>query len=161
MLAIQQAVQQGALVALLIDRAHPGGGTVDAPFFGGTVSFPTAPWLIAMALKAPITLAFGLYRGGRRYDLHFEHFADPLDVPRAQRSTAIAEMVRRYVARLEQVARGAPYNWFNFYDIWQDSKGRSDAHTGQAEASTHRDADRERIDREHADRKHALDRNDA
>ena len=118
MLAIQQAVQEGALVALLIDRAHPGGQTIMAPFFGREAPFPTAPWLIAAALKAPVTLGFGLYRGGNRYDLIFENFSDDIIIPRAERKTAIEALIRRYAARLEDVARTAPYNWFNFYDFW-------------------------------------------
>ncbi len=147
MLAIQQAVEQGALVALLIDRAHPNGQTIAAPFFGAPVAFPTAPWMIALAMKAPVTLAFGLYRGGRRYDLRFEHFCDPLDVPRAQRRAALVEMVQGYAARLEDVARSAPYNWFNFYDVWEDAaEGHSDAQTGStkpdAEQLLHRSTDR-------------------
>jgi predicted LPLAT superfamily acyltransferase len=118
MLAIQQAVQAGALVALLVDRAHPGGQTVDAPFFGEDARFPVAPWLIAAALKAPVTLAFGLYRGGNRYELLFENFSDAVDIPRPRRAEALALLIRRYAARLEAVARSAPYNWFNFYDFW-------------------------------------------
>jgi predicted LPLAT superfamily acyltransferase len=26
--------------------------------------------------------------------------------------------MRRYVERLEDYCREAPYNWFNFYDFW-------------------------------------------
>lgn len=118
MLAIQQAVQEGALVALLIDRAHPGGQTIMAPFFGREAPFPTAPWQIAAALKAPVALGFGLYRGGNRYELIFEKFSDAVVIPRAERKTAIEALIRRYAARLEDVARTAPYNWFNFYDFW-------------------------------------------
>lgn len=39
-------------------------------------------------------------------------------IPRAERRTAIEALIRRYAARLEDVARTAPYNWFNFYDFW-------------------------------------------
>lgn len=149
MLAIQQAVQDGALVALLVDRAQPGGQTIEAPFFGLPAAFPTAPWSIAMALKAPVTLAFGLYRGGRRYDLRFEHFCDALDVPRAQRGARLAELVRNYVARLEAVARSAPYNWFNFYNVWEDAaRGHSDApHTDPAARRGAEPADVGSVDR--------------
>jgi predicted LPLAT superfamily acyltransferase len=149
MLAIQQAVQDGALVALLVDRAHAGGQTIEVPFFGAAAAFPTAPWLIALALKAPVTLAFGLYRGGNRYDLRFEHFCEPLDLPRAQRSTAIADLVRRYVGRLEDVARSAPYNWFNFYNVWEDGEGHTHAQTGPAE----RDSERIATSETHGDTK--------
>ncbi len=163
MLAIQQAVQEGALVALLIDRAHPGGQTIEAPFFGAPMAMPTAPWLIALAMKAPVTLAFGLYRGGRRYQLRFEHFCDPIDIPRAQRSAALTEMVQRYVARLEDVARTAPYNWFNFYNVWEDTEGHSDArveHTATNNAPSKQVASAQGSSRS-ADRDHALDQHRA
>jgi len=127
MLEIQQAVQSGALVALLVDRAQPGGETVAAPFFGRDARFPVAPWLIATVLKVPVALAFGLYRGGNRYDLVFEAFSDGLEVPRAQRRAATATLIRRYAARLEHHARNAPYNWFNFYDFWMDEGTRAEA----------------------------------
>ena len=118
MLEIQQAVQAGHLVALLVDRAHPGSHSERVPFFGEDAPFPTAPWLIATLLKAPVMLGFGLYRGGNRYELVFEPFADAIDIPRAQRRTAVAALIRRYAERLEHFARLAPYNWFNFYDFW-------------------------------------------
>lgn len=127
MLAIQNAIAEGALVALLIDRAHPGGQTEMAPFFGHDAPFPTAPWLIAAALKAPVTLGFGLYRGGNRYDLIFENFSDDIVIPRAQRAQAIPALIRRYAERLEHVARDAPYNWFNFYDFWAAEEPRTHA----------------------------------
>jgi predicted LPLAT superfamily acyltransferase len=63
-------------------------------------------------------LAFGLYRGGNRYDLVFEPFSDGERVPRGQRARQLAALIRRYAVRLEHHARQAPYNWFNFYDFW-------------------------------------------
>lgn len=118
MLQIQQALQSGAMVALLVDRAQPGGHTLAVPFFGAPAQFPTAPWLIAAVLGVPIALGFGLYRGGNRYELHFEAFSDGLDIPRPQRRAAVAALIARYAARLEHHAQRAPYNWFNFYDFW-------------------------------------------
>ncbi|MQP76198.1 acyltransferase [Stenotrophomonas sp. MYb238] len=117
-LAIQQALEEGAMVALLVDRARPGETALQAPLLGAPAPFPTAPWLIASVLKAPVMLAFGLYRGGNRYDLLFEPFAPALEVPRAQRAEALSALVHRYAARLEHHLRDAPWNWFNFYDFW-------------------------------------------
>ena len=117
-LAIRDAAEAGALVALLVDRAQPGEPTLDVPFFGRPAPFPTSPWMIAAMLKLPVVLAFGLYRGGRRYDLHFELFSEGLDIPRQHRAARIAECVADYAAALERRARPAPYNWFNFFDFW-------------------------------------------
>jgi predicted LPLAT superfamily acyltransferase len=118
MLEIQQAVQSGALVALLADRVHGREHTADAPFLGSPARFPLSPWLVAAVLKVPVVLGFGLYRGGNRYDLVFEPFSDGLDIPRDRRRSELAALIRRYAERLEHHARSAPFNWFNFYDFW-------------------------------------------
>ncbi|HET9483087.1 MAG TPA: acyltransferase [Xanthomonadales bacterium] len=118
-LAIKEALDQGAVVTLLADRAAPGEATVAASFLGAEARFPAAPWLIASALKVPVVLCFGLYRGGNRYDMNFEVFAESLSLSRRGREQALAEIVQRYADRLTHHARTAPYNWFNFYPFWQ------------------------------------------
>ena len=123
-LAIGEAAEKGALVSLLVDRARPGELTQQVAFLGEPAPFPSAPWLIASALKLPVVLCFGLYRGGRRYDLHFERFADQVDIPRRQRASALLEWQTRYAQRLEHYVRLAPLNWFNFYDFWNAESAR-------------------------------------
>lgn len=118
-LAIRQALAEGNVVALLVDRAGPHEAVQTAPFLGGRAAFPTAPWAIAAVLGAPVLLAFGLYRGGNRYDLRFEPFSDGEPLPRRQRAQRLAALIHGYAARLEHHARQAPYNWFNFYDFWE------------------------------------------
>ncbi len=123
-LAVGEALAQGAMVALLVDRSHDGGQTEEVVFFGEPAGFPVAPWMMAAVLKVPVMLAFGLYRGGNRYDLVFEPFSEGIALPRAQRRQGVAALIQRYAARLEHHARDAPYNWFNFYDFWKrDDRG--------------------------------------
>ena len=117
-LAIRDAAAQGALIGLLGDRARPGEATHAARFFGGPAEFPVAPHLIAAALELPVVLAFGLYRGGNRYDVFFENFGSGAPIPRADRQARLAELLQRYAARLEYYTRLDPYNWFNFYEFW-------------------------------------------
>jgi predicted LPLAT superfamily acyltransferase len=118
-LAIKEALDEKALVTLLVDRARPGNEVLLCDFLGHPAPFPVSPWQLAAALKVPVVLCFGLYRGGNRYDLYFEPFADSLAVERARRDEHLKETVHRFAARLEHYARDAPYNWFNFYDFWQ------------------------------------------
>ncbi len=139
-LEIQRAASEGALIGLLADRARPGEAAIDCDFLGSPAPFPTAPILIASALHIPVVLCFGLYRGGRRYDLHFETFSEGLRIARKDRHSALAEHVQRYASRLEHYVRLAPYNWFNFYDFWENDARRrtdDDAH-GAAVAGTGR-----------------------
>ncbi len=144
MLDIQHAVQSGALVALLADRVHRGENSMDAPFLGEAARFPLAPMQVAMALKVPVVLGFGLYRGGNRYDLVFEPFSDGLDIPRERRRAELASLIRRYAERLEHHARSAPLNWFNFYDFW-DHPDAPAAETPAARAVAGGDAGRDDV----------------
>lgn len=118
-LAIKEALDETALVTLLVDRARPGNQVVIADFLGRPAPFPTGPWQIAAALKVPVVLCFGLYRGGNRYDLHFEVFAETLKMERGERQASLNAIIQRFADRLAHYARTAPYNWFNFYDFWQ------------------------------------------
>lgn len=122
MLSMAEALSDGAMVALLADRWRHNEATVQVPFMGDSASFPVAPLRIAAALGAPVFLVFGLYEGGRRYRLVFEHFADRIELPARgrgdQRRAALTAWVARYARRLEHHARAYPYNWFNFYDFW-------------------------------------------
>lgn len=128
LLEIHKAVSEGALVALLVDRTQPGEASAGAPFLGSEAQFPVAPWLLAAVLKVPVHLAFGLYRGGNRYDLVFEPFSDGLDLPRRERAAAVPALIARYAARLEHHLRDAPFNWFNFYDFWGDREHSRSQH---------------------------------
>jgi len=119
-LEIGAALQQGALVTMLADRGRPGNAMVSVDFLGDTAEFPTAPWQIAAALHVPIVLCAGLYRGGRRYDLHFELVTERLHVDRRQRQQQLQEVVQTFADRLAALVRLAPYNWFNFYDFWNE-----------------------------------------
>jgi len=69
-------------------------------------------------MHCPVILFFGLYRGGNRYDIHFEHFAEEIVLNREHRAEEIQSWMQRYVARLEHYAHLGPYNWFNFYSFW-------------------------------------------
>ena len=118
-LAIKEALDEAALVTLLVDRARPGNQVASVDFLGRPAPFPTGPWQIAAALKVPVVLCFGLYKGGNRYELHFEVFAETLRVERTDREASLNAIIQRYADRLAHYTRGAPYNWFNFSDFWQ------------------------------------------
>lgn len=118
-LAVNDTLQRGGVVGLLGDRALPGEPSVDCDFLGARARFPTGPFSLAAVTGVPVILAIGLYRGGNRYDLHFELLTERLALERQDRQRGLAEQVQRYADRLAHYARAAPYNWFNFYDFWE------------------------------------------
>jgi predicted LPLAT superfamily acyltransferase len=122
-LALGEALSEGALVTLLADRAREREQTVVVDFMGSPAPFPVAPFLIGSVLKVPLVMCIGMYRGGNRYDLYFEALADELVLPRAERKTALRAFVQRYASRLEYYVRQDPYNWFNWHDFWKIENG--------------------------------------
>jgi len=120
-LQLQAVAEQGGLIGLLGDRIRDGELSAIADFLGAPAAFPAAPYLLASALKLPVVLGFGIYRGGNRYDLHFELFAQSIRIARSERAARLREWTQRYAGRLEHYTRIAPCNWFNFYDFWNSA----------------------------------------
>lgn len=119
LLRVRECLQRGEIVGVLGDRALRGDRDARCGFLGAAARFPQGPLLIASILEIPVVLFFGLYLGGRRYALHFEPFADAVELCRGERVAALQPWIERYAARLEHYCRHAPYNWFNFYDFWR------------------------------------------
>lgn len=118
-LDMQNALSENAIVSTLADRLRPGNPSVEANFLGAPAAFPASPWQFAGVLRVPVILAFGIYRGGRNYDLHFERCPFELPRDRRDRAGALSEVVQHFADRLAHYARLAPYNWFNLYDYWK------------------------------------------
>ena len=132
-LALSEALADGELTTLLADRAREHEATMLADFFGAPAPFPTAPFLLGAILKVPMVLCLGMYRGGNRYDLHFEALADELVLPRREREAGLRAIVQRYADRLEHHVRQDPYNWFNWHDFWNlEGRGVDPAAGGRA-----------------------------
>jgi predicted LPLAT superfamily acyltransferase len=123
MLRLAQCLERGEWVGVLGDRALAHERLAYAPFLGEPAGFPTAPFRIAAMLERPVVLMVALYRGGNRYDLHFERLIAEEELARRD-ARSVERWVQRYAGRLEHYCRIAPYNWFNFYDFWDVRQGR-------------------------------------
>jgi len=122
MLRVIEQLDKGAWVGILGDRGISDGGMVRVPFLGGEAAFPAAPFRIAALTGRPVILMLGLYRGGNRYDLHFETLIESAVLPRANRNEILEQWIALYASRLEHYCREAPFNWFNFYPFWADDE---------------------------------------
>jgi predicted LPLAT superfamily acyltransferase len=118
LLKVKESLEAGFFIGILGDRALNDGKTTRCQFLGAPVTFPAGPILLASIMHCPVILFFGLYRGGNRYEIHFENFADEITLNRERRAEDAQKWMQRYVERLENYARLAPYNWFNFYPFW-------------------------------------------
>ncbi len=125
LLKVKEEVDRGTLVGILGDRVMFDDKLIISTFLGEKTVFPGGPMLLASALKVPVILCFGLYRGGNRYDIYFELLAESVEISRTNREKDMIDWTQRYVDRLEYYCRLAPYNWFNFYNYWDTDAQRA------------------------------------
>jgi predicted LPLAT superfamily acyltransferase len=118
MLRVQECLDGGGIIGLMGDRLISKGQAVNCEFLGATAPFPSGTMRLAHAVRAPVVLFFGLYRGGNRYQVHLELLSDRVHLSPARREDDIRRWTQRYADRLAHYSRQAPDNWFNFYDFW-------------------------------------------
>lgn len=127
MLLVREKLESGALVGILADRSLRQDGDRRISFLGAEAAWSTGPFRIAALLRLKVIFMAGLYLGGNRYDVHFETLADFSGIARAQRPAGIDAALLRYVALVEHYCHEAPYNWFNFFDVWETERSAGPA----------------------------------
>jgi predicted LPLAT superfamily acyltransferase len=124
MIRVKHALDAGALAGILADRLlETESSAADrriVTFLGRPAAFPVGPFRMAALLKRPMVLMLGIYLGANRYRLVFENLYD-FSEARSNRQAAIDEALHLYVKRLEHYSRAYPFNWFNFFDIWESA----------------------------------------
>ncbi len=118
---LQDKIEAGELVIIAADRTPVSdhGRVAKAQFLGAEAAFPQGPFILALLLKCPVYTLFCLKQNDKQV-VFFDHFSDPLNVPRKQRTAAIQQCVEDFAQRLQQYCIKQPLQWFNFYDFWQD-----------------------------------------
>src|SRR5215472_10147918 len=113
LIRVRESLDRGCFVGMLGDRVFGADKTMQCQFLGAPATFPAGPIVLAAMMRCPVILFFGLYRGGNRYEIYFEHLTDEIVLDRDRRAEQIESWTARYVARLEHYACLTPYNWFN------------------------------------------------
>ena len=119
MLKVEAKLDKGYAVGMLADRTPGNEACRPVKILDGAAHLPAGPFRMAALLKRPVVFMTGLYLGGNRYAIHFDHLADFSVAMPGGRDQAIQDAVNRYALLLDQYCRKAPYNWFNFFDFWQ------------------------------------------
>lgn len=122
---IKSRLEAGELVGMLADRipagSHEPPFTVD--FLGRPAPFPRSPFRLACLLGCPSFVSLCIRTGPARYEARVEPLGPVRRVRREERDKAAEELARAYVHRLEATCLRAPYQWFNFYDVWGAAPG--------------------------------------
>lgn len=119
---ILAALRRGEIVAMHGDRTM-GGRTVSVPFFGKEARFPVGPYHLAALAGVPLVHALAMRTSGP--GCRFMAWpGETLQKPsRRDRDAFHRACAARFAARLEEVLRANPYQWFNFYPFWGETLG--------------------------------------
>lgn len=118
-ITLMNLLRRGELLCIMGDRTADGSDSiVGVPFLGGKIPLSCTPYRLASASGAPIVVVYALRTGSQRGALYL---ADVIRVPQGIGRAAHMYMpyARRLASGLEEYVRKHPYQFFNFYNLWE------------------------------------------
>ncbi|MCK5809368.1 hypothetical protein KAH37_10315 [bacterium] len=120
---MSQKLSEGGAVCFHIDRYFPGSKTVIASLLDAPVKLPAGPYLLAAQFDVPILFVFAVKTGYKKYRVIL---SEPTVIKRIRDKEKQEQEVQNGAAdfsnRLENIIKEYPYQWFNYYDFWKESK---------------------------------------
>ena len=117
-LEMLHVLKQGEVLCIMGDRAMGGDrSTVEIDFLGGRVKLPSTPYQLASATGAPVVVIFPYESGAGKYSLQV---AKAIRVPGflGRSPKAYRPYAEEFIGALEGFVEERPYQFFNFYDMW-------------------------------------------
>jgi predicted LPLAT superfamily acyltransferase len=108
---IKNALANNEFICVHGDRFMEGADVVEKEFLGEKAYFPKGPFIIATRFGAPVTFVFVFRKGKRLYE--FTATAPKTYI------RDIDGAINDYIARLEEVVKESPNQWFNHYPFWK------------------------------------------
>jgi len=123
-LEMLHVLKQGEVLCIMGDRAMGGDrSTVEVDFLGGRVRIPVTPYQLASATGAPVVVIFPYTSGPGNYSLQVAKVIRvPEDLGRAPE--AYRPYAEAFIRELEGFVEGRPYQFFNFFDMWNQEPMR-------------------------------------
>jgi len=117
-------LKHGEVLCIMGDRATGGErSTIEVEFLGGRVRVPVTPYQLASATGAPVVVIFPYKSGPGNYSLQVENFLRvPPDLGRAPE--AYRPYAEAFIRALEGFVEERPYQFFNFFDMWNQEPMR-------------------------------------
>jgi predicted LPLAT superfamily acyltransferase len=123
-LEMLQVLKHGEVLCIMGDRAMGGErSAVEVEFLGGRVRVPVTPYQLASATGAPVVVIFPYKSGPGNYSLQVEKV---LRVPEGlgRDPEAYRPHAEAFIRALEGFVEERPYQFFNFFDMWNQEPMR-------------------------------------
>lgn len=116
--AMVQILQQGGVLCMMGDRPFGDARICRAPLLGGTAALPYTAYYLASVTGAPVVVFFSYRTGpGRARNVVDRVIRAPEGL--GKRPEPYEPYAAEYAAALENSAAGHPYQFFNFYNMWE------------------------------------------
>jgi lauroyl/myristoyl acyltransferase len=117
-----EAVEDGAIVAILGDRDLKGAGPI-VKFFGEPASLPAGSASVALRAGVPIivTGVYGVVFDDGRRGWH-AHMSDPIELPAERNAETVQELTQKIAVELEAFIARRPEEWHVFQPFWTTDK---------------------------------------
>jgi predicted LPLAT superfamily acyltransferase len=120
LIEIRRVLDEHELVAIHGDRFRDGARTITANLMGREAKFPEGPFYLALRMGAPISFAFAMKSGRKRYHFHATPpKAYPMPEGRRIREEHLRPILEDYIAAVEKMLKKYPEQWFNYYEFWE------------------------------------------
>ncbi len=120
LLEIREAFSRKEIVAMHGDRFIEGNRTLAMDFLGKPAPFPISPVNLAARFGVPVSFVFAVKERISHYHFYAtppQHIAFTTNL--RKREENIRVLLAVYVAKLEEIVRKYPLQWFNYYDFWK------------------------------------------
>ena len=117
--AMTSALLKGETVCVMGDRVRPAETlTLKVPFLGGPILVPGAPFYLAARVGAPIAVVFTRRTGPSRVAGEVWKIMRPEKGRPAGNADSIRPQAEDFARCLEEYTAANPFQFFNFYDLW-------------------------------------------
>ena len=113
--AMNAALDRGEIVSMTGDRLLGSPKALKCSFLGAEARFPMGPFALAVQKEVPMLAMFAMRENARSYRVFVRSIEPYSDLPLRARMTAMAQ---DFAAKLEEIVKQYPTQWFNYYDFW-------------------------------------------
>lgn len=113
--AMNAALERGEIVSMTGDRLLGSPKALKCTFLGQEAKFPMGPFALAVQKEVPMLAMFAMRENARNYRVFVRSIESDSSLPLRARMTAMAQ---DFAAKLEEIVKQYPTQWFNYYDFW-------------------------------------------
>lgn len=124
MIEATAALQRGEIVTIMADR-HIKGTAKAVDFLGEEIRLPDAAYGLAACVGTPVVVFLAAKTNRRVFELQVWDIFYPKFTDRDKRDEMLQQCSQKFATVLQNYLQIYPYQWYNFFDIWDQADQKS------------------------------------